>query len=1013
MLPIMAINFFYLIYFMKQAVVVVLMFVTFFVKAQSPQLTLILPVGHTGGVYDAIFSPDYKFILTRDKFEIPRVWDGQTGLLLANLRGHKGWVYRVGYSPDGKLFYTAGAEDSTIIIWITKTATPLYTFKTNGKTVQGGNFNFEGTRFIAAAQDVRTWDLTNGKLLHVFNPGDRKNGKFFELHAPAFNKQGNIAVIHSSEQDGFHRFYWNVNTNELLAEMRQPEGASRYELTKTYTADTSFLDLNTSQWVYPSLFAKQDKALDYDIDRDDVWITDSTHKNKLVKIAAHTAMNFLFYYAADSLLVAEPIQKLYAGAWDIKTMQMARTLYYKGAPRPLPKGRKVYGDFMFNKSRSMGVVFKDKNFAVYDLIAMKELPQFNQSSSPDNIQYAFFSNNDSLLLTTTYTENDAATLWNVASGKPIRSFAFDKSDLITHACFTNDNKWIALFGWGESIKIFETETGKLVQTINKNVNGDRKDVLDGSFSPDKKMIFFTDNNALFRVYDVASGKQVYALDKEPGSYVASAIFTPDNKRMILGTSASINKVIDLSSKKTLYQFFQIDSTDYFTQVPGGYYQATRGAAKLIHYVTPDLKVINFDQLDIRLNRPDKVQQIIGNPDTLLIASYRKAYQKRIKKLGIDTTQFRDDATVPECNIINRENIQYTQSTNILLLKIKAKDTKFDLDRFNVWVNDVPVFGLRGITIKSNHAKNFDTSIAIHLSQGDNRIETTVINANGTESFKMAVFVQCKAAAKKEIQMQFIGIGINHFADAQYNLSWSVKDIRDIAVKLKAKYPNIIIDTLFDKQVTRENVLALKQKLQQLDVDDKVIVCYSGHGILSKDFDYFLSTYNINFSNPEKNGLAYDEMESLLDNIKPRQKLMLIDACHSGEVDKDELARVEAAHTTLDKNGITTRSTIKVIPKKTLGMANSVELMQNLFVNVSKGTGATIISAAGGMQYALERGDLKNGVFTYSIIDAFNNNTTLTVSQLKKIVSEKVVELTRGLQQPTSRNETNNYDWMIW
>lgn len=95
------------------------------------------------------------------------------------------------------------------------------------------------------------------------------------------------------------------------------------------------------------------------------------------------------------------------------------------------------------------------------------------------------------------------------------------------------------------------------------------------------------------------------------------------------------------------------------------------------------------------------------------------------------------------------------------------------------------------------------------------------------------------------------------------------------------------------------------------------------------------------------------------------------------------------------------------------MLNSFELMQNLFVNVSKGTGATIISAAGGTQYAQERGDLKNGVFTFSIIDAFNNHKTLKVSELKKIVGEKVIQLTNGLQKPTSRNETNNYDWIVW
>jgi hypothetical protein len=88
-------------------------------------------------------------------------------------------------------------------------------------------------------------------------------------------------------------------------------------------------------------------------------------------------------------------------------------------------------------------------------------------------------------------------------------------------------------------------------------------------------------------------------------------------------------------------------------------------------------------------------------------------------------------------------------------------------------------------------------------------------------------------------------------------------------------------------------------------------------------------------------------------------------------------------------------------------------MQNLFVNVGKGTGATIISAAGGMQYAQERGDLKNGVFTYSILEAFNQNKTLKVSELKRIVGARVTELTNGLQKPTSRNETLNVDWQVW
>jgi hypothetical protein len=95
------------------------------------------------------------------------------------------------------------------------------------------------------------------------------------------------------------------------------------------------------------------------------------------------------------------------------------------------------------------------------------------------------------------------------------------------------------------------------------------------------------------------------------------------------------------------------------------------------------------------------------------------------------------------------------------------------------------------------------------------------------------------------------------------------------------------------------------------------------------------------------------------------------------------------------------------------MKNSFELMQSLFVNVGRSTGATIISAAAGTQFALERGDLKNGVFTYSILEAMDKNPTMKISELKKTVGERVEQLTNGLQKPTSRNETIAVDWSLW
>ncbi len=560
-----------------------------------------------------------------------------------------------------------------------------------------------------------------------------------------------------------------------------------------------------------------------------------------------------------------------------------------------------------------------------------------------------------------------------------------------------------------SIELISAATGVLVKRFDF-VNGTGTGFF--QLSRDGKLLVTGDSNGLLQLWDVASGnivKEVKAHQSgiRPQLINDTLLLTPSEDGTI--------QAWHFPSLEKAYSIIPMHNNESLVTEPSGFYFSTKNAAKDLHYVTSDLNIITFEQLDAKYNRPDKVLEKINPADTVLINSYRKAYEKRIKKLGLPVEANIINASVPVTTIPNSNKIPVEQNINGLTLSIKAKDSTSQLSSFNIWVNEVPMYGIKGINISHTNRHTFDTIITITLSQGINSIETSVTNKQGIESYRRALTVKYKPVKKIADKLHYIGIGINHFKQHGHDLRWSVNDIKQLAKKLKEKYPSIIVDTLLDASVTKENILALKQKLQRLSVYDKVIVSYSGHGVLSKDLDYFLSTYNIDFNKPEANGLAYDDLESLLDGIKPRKKLMLIDACHSGEVDKEEIERVEASTKALDSLGTlsdtTNRSSITV--KKKLGMTNSFELMQSLFADVSRGTGATIISAAGGMQYAQERGELQGGVFTYSIIDAFNNNNTLTVSQLKRIVSDSVIQLTNGLQRPTSRSETNMFDWVIW
>ena len=63
---------------------------------------------------------------------------------------------------------------------------------------------------------------------------------------------------------------------------------------------------------------------------------------------------------------------------------------------------------------------------------------------------------------------------------------------------------------------------------------------------------------------------------------------------------------------------------------------------------------------------------IGLADSSLIKAYRNAYLKRIKKLEIDTTQFKDEFEIPEADFGNRDKIDHEQKQESSALRLQEK-----------------------------------------------------------------------------------------------------------------------------------------------------------------------------------------------------------------------------------------------------------------------------------------------------------------------------------------------------
>jgi WD40 repeat protein len=690
----------------------------------------------------------------------------------------------------------------------------------------------------------------------------------------------------------------------------------------------------------------------------------------------------------------------------------------------------------FDVSGKRVVTIMDKKATIWNIEKCIKIADITQHKSNICI-FAFNPDGESFV---TCSEDGVSKIWDIQNGQLMANLFYQgtnsKNDLNLNNNRIDSSFYYkvpitgadnARYSRDGTLLITNSYTGQRVNSLYQynSVFWDSKKgvflfIIPGYFcdiSSDNRIVL-TAKDGQLNVWNAATGKQLFTI---AGEFNGGGIFSNDDKYILIskGEDGEVD-VYNTKNGKFLYKFLIVDSTDYFSQIPSGYYTCSGRASKLLHYITKDLKIITFDQLDTKYNRPDKVLESIGSTDTALINAYRQAYYKRIEKLDIDTSSFNNDYNVPEADFENRDNIDIEQKKPDLQLKLTAKDKTTKLDRYNIWINEVPLYGQRGKSLRNTNTNELKSlSVNVQLTPGKNKIEFSVYNENGIESYRQPLYVNyIPTGNSQKERTYFVGIGINKFASNTNPLSWCVKDIRDLAMKMKEKMGSqfVILDTLFDQQVTLEKIKKLKAELLKTGINDKVIIAYSGHGLLSKKYDYYLSGYQVDFKNPETGGIPYEELEGLLDSIPARKKLLLLDACNSGEVDKKK-DRNLGNNTNNGESGTVGKgpgeTQVVGVEKNKLGLENSFDLMRELFVNVNKGTGATVIAAAQGYQSALEQNKLGHGVFTYSLLEALSRNSSMKVSELKKWISEQVVKLTEGKQQPTTRIEPIDADWIVW
>ncbi|NOQ72233.1 MAG: hypothetical protein GQ574_09545 [Crocinitomix sp.] len=540
---------------------------------------------------------------------------------------------------------------------------------------------------------------------------------------------------------------------------------------------------------------------------------------------------------------------------------------------------------------------------------------------------------------------------------------------------------------------------------------------------------FSANN--FIVLQSASGSlEFYDLEKAAmynrfighKEYVTDLNFHPDGDKFVTSSDDGTVRLWSLKEKRQLAILIPFKNQEFIFITADSYYLTSKGAMDEIGFKVGS-QFFYPEQFDLKYNRPDFVLAQMGFSNDNLIAAYRKAYLKRIKKMGFTENDIRGDFHLPSVDLVNINKIADETNEDSLHLQLEIRDDLSFLDRINVWINDVAIYGVDGISIR-DLKKNFLTlDMAIELADGNNKIQISVLNQTGAESYKTTLNVN-KIASGEKPNLFIASIGISKHQDSRYDLTYADKDAKDLVAILKndTYFNEVNAMTLTNEEVKIENLAQLKTFLNQAKINDVVLVFIAGHGVLNAEFDYFFATHDMDFDAPEERGVPYEAIEELLDGIKALKKMLFMDTCHSGELDKDEIEEDSNNDDDEEQGDIIFRNAGRSVKLKDnpLGVQSTNDLMKSLFTDLRKGTGATVISSSGGTELSIEGNNFNNGLFTYCLLNGLttgaadlNEDDEIYISELQTYVKTEVNRLSNGLQTPTSRIQNKELDYRIW
>lgn len=849
----------------------------------------------------------------------------------------------VSFSVDGKRAATGGFGTQTLL-WETETGKQLLPMKGRSNMAYSVAFSADGTQLSAGGRT--RWDLRTGRGLRVTPaPSDKlfgmpaPGGKLIAMFAPNSNA---ITILETNTGRQLQTLTRAATGGGVDRVSFSPDGhllAARY-LEDQGTQSKTIGGLPSSQ----------------------VKIWDVTSGREVRTITLATAPSEVSFTTDGGSLITVGGQLSVGGAeivlWDIASGNRVRSFATAPTGTPatpgLPAGMPNLGSLPNMKPGQMPNIANMPNMADMNSMINNVLGTMSAGTMGRSVTSVAFSPDGKVLAAggvESKSNVDFSTMMGSATNqKPSKGRQpSDPQDMLKDIKIETNGQ----------VVLWDTATGQQLGAIK----GHGKGVTDVVFSRDGKLLASSGTDNTIKIWDFASKRELRTLNGHTAN-VESMDFSPDGR--LLASAGDDGSVFlwDANTGEHLLTLVSLDDGgEWIVVTPEGLFDGTPSSWNQIlwRYDQDTFNVAPIEWFFNEFYHPGLLADIFAGqrPHVAQDVSRKDRRQPTVK------------LSLPDPANANGVN------TRTVKVKLEIADAAADKDHSQgSGARDVRLFR-NGSLLKVWHGDVLKGQAAITLEEditvvaGQNRLTAYAFNRDNVKSKDAELLLTGAGSLKRAGTAWVIAVGVNEYANAQYNLKYAVADAQSFSEELRARqaqvarFDHVEVIPLINESATKANILAvlkrlagatetgalpagLADRLRRAEPEDAVIIYFAGHGT-AQGQRFYLIPHDIGYTG-DRSALSEDglktilahsisdlELEESVEGLGAGSLLMVIDACNSGQALEAE--------------------------EKRRGPMNSKGLAQLAYEK-----GMYILTAAQSYQAALEAAQFGHGLLTYALVE---------------------------------------------